>query len=352
MLQALEQAWLGRGICAPNPSVGAVVVSGDKTLAKSYHKGTGKPHAEQLILQQLGDRAKRMTLYVSLEPCNHWGRTPPCVEGIIAAGISKVVYAFSDPNPVVAANQTPSILRDKGIEVIHFPMPEIDLFYQSYRLWVLTGKPWITSKMAQSLDGKIAGISGQRLHLSNDACARFTHQQRLYTDIILTSARTIRQDEPRFDVRLDEIRQKKPLAILDSRLGLSENARVFTSAQHCHIYHDKRYKVSKPIKNCSYHPVSSIDEKLDLSEVIYHLGTLGYHDVWVEAGGRLFSALHEAQLVDTTFLYIVPKVLGETATSGYHGDQIFKRKHRISWESKADNMLLRLDWLEDKCLPE
>lgn len=352
MLQALDQAQLGRGLCAPNPSVGAVAVCGQQVVATGYHAGAGKPHAEQMVLQQLPADLTDVTLYVTLEPCNHWGRTPPCVEAIIRAGIRRVVYGFSDPNPVVAANNTPALLQQHGIEVIAYPLPEIDAFYQSYYYWTLTKKPWVTAKMAQTLDGKIAGPQGERVQLSNQACAEFTHTQRLYTDIILTTAQTIHKDNPRLDVRLPGQTCGKPIAVIDSRLSLSPQATVLTTAQHCHIFHDQRIAVDMPLPNCTYHAVSSQHGVLDLNTIICQLGALGYHDVWVEAGGRLFSALHDQTLVNTTFVYVVPDVLGESASHGYHGGRILKGARSVSWQAKADNMIMRLDWLEKQCLPD
>ncbi|KTD64837.1 bifunctional diaminohydroxyphosphoribosylaminopyrimidine deaminase/5-amino-6-(5-phosphoribosylamino)uracil reductase RibD [Legionella spiritensis] len=352
MLKALEQAWLGRGSCSPNPGVGAVAVRDGNIVARAWHQGAGNPHAEQVVLQQLAKNARGVTLYVTLEPCNHWGRTPPCVDAIIKAGVSTVVYGFHDPNPVVAANDTPSLLRAHGIEVIHYPMDEIDCFYQSYAHWINTGKPWVTAKMAQSLDGKIAGVDGRPVALSNPSCGEFTHKQRLHTDVIVTTAQTVIRDNPRLNVRLGDTQRGKPLAIIDRTLKLPENAAVLETASHCHIYHDEQYPVVKPLARCRYHPVPSRHGRLDLDFIITHLGRLGFHDVWVEAGGRLFSALHDDGLVNRTFLYIVPELLGEMATSGYHGDQIFKRNHTVSWHARQNNMILRLDWLEDGCLPD
>src|SRR3990167_3715293 len=173
MLAALDLVWLGRGICSPNPSVGAVLVHNQQIIAKAFHPGAGQLHAEQLVLDQLpADGLTNLTLYVTLEPCNHWGRTPPCVDAIINHRIDKVVFAFRDPNPLVVKNNTPHLLEEKGIEVIHYPLPEIDLFYQSYQYWFDTKRPWVTAKIAQSLDGKIGGFNGERLRLSNAECAR------------------------------------------------------------------------------------------------------------------------------------------------------------------------------------
>lgn len=346
MLQALNQARLGKGFCAPNPSVGAVAVHGQAIIAEGYHAGAGKPHAEQEVLRQLSGDLGDVTLYVTLEPCNHWGRTPPCVEAIIQAGVGRVVYGFADPNPLVAANNTPALLQQHGIEVVHCALPEIDAFYQSYHHWTLTKTPWVTAKIAQTLDGKIAGPNGKRVQISNAACAEFTHTQRLHCDIVLTTAATIRNDNPRLDVRLPGYACQKPLAIIDRNLSLTAEATVFSTALHCHVFHDEAVHVKNPLPRCTYHAVSSQANRLDLQAIIGRLGASGYHDVWVEAGGRLFSVLHELRLVNTTFFYIVPEVLGESASNGYHGGELLKGGRSVSWQAKADNMILRLDWLE------
>jgi len=352
MLAALEQAWHGRGICAPNPSVGAVAVHNGKIIARAWHQGAGSAHAEQLVIEQIPTGMQDVHLYVTLEPCNHWGRTPPCVAAIIQYGISQVVYGYQDPNPVVAAHNTPEILREKGITTLHYPMQEIDAFYQSYHYWTLTKKPWITAKLAQTLDGKIAGINGQRCYLSNAECAEFTHHQRLHTDVILTTAKTIALDDPLLNVRLKEVQQAKVVAIVDSRLSTKREAKIISSAKHCHIYHDARYAVDNPYANCSYHAIPSEEGLLDLPALINHLGSLGYHDVWVEAGGHLFSALHHQNLVQRTYLYLVPTLLGSKATPAFRGDDIFTKTPHVTWQVKADNVIACLNWQEGRCLQD
>lgn len=353
LLAALEQAWFGRGICAPNPSVGAVAVQHGKIIAQACHRGAGTPHAEVLLLAQLPANCPDVTIYVTLEPCNHWGKTPPCVDAIIAHGIKTVVYAYADPNPVVSANNTPVILKDHGIQVVHYPLPEIDRFYQSYSHWIFTHKPWVSIKIAQTFDGKIAGQDGARAFLSNPLCAEFTHQHRLHSDIILTTARTINQDDPLLNVRLPEHSQAKPVAIIDSHLTLNPKAKVLTEASHCHIYYDDRLNPPRQGDDyCSFHPMPTASKHIDLNAIIKHLGGLGYHDVWVEAGSELFNALHEANLVSQTYIYLVPKVLGETAVAAYANTDIFKRAHTMTWQAMDDNMIARFDWQEDSCLPD
>jgi diaminohydroxyphosphoribosylaminopyrimidine deaminase/5-amino-6-(5-phosphoribosylamino)uracil reductase len=358
MMAALKQAHLGRGNCAPNPSVGAVLVHQDKIISSAYHQGVGTAHAEHIVIQQVIIQSKNTwqfteaSLYVTLEPCNHWGRTPPCVAAIINAGIKRVIYGFRDPNPLVASNKTPEQLIQAGIEVIHLPLLEIDMFYQSYDYWTHYKKPFVTAKMAHSLDGKIAGIDGIRWQLSNEQCAEFTHQQRLATDVILTSARTIINDKASFTARVAEQIKPKVLAIIDTNLSLAIDTSALALARHCHIYHDKQVSVIRPHDNCSYHKIPTKNKQLDLCAIIKHLGHMGKHDVWVEAGGHLFSALHEQDLVQRTYLYIVPTILGTQATSVYQEKNFFSRPHTIVWQPQADNMIACLNWQEASCLPD
>lgn len=352
LLAALKQAWLGRGVCAPNPSVGAVAVLNGDIIAQAFHCGAGTPHAELLVLEQLPAGADKITLYVTLEPCNHWGRTPPCVDAIIQRGIKHVVYAYKDPNTVVAANNTPQLLSEQGVVVEHMPQTEIDAFYESYHYWTQTQRPWVTVKMAQTFDGKIAGPDGRRVSLSNALCAEFTHQQRAYADIILTTATTVNQDDPLLNVRLPVGERKKPVAILDARGVLHPNARVLQTALQCHVYYAEERTLSLPHSACRYHAVPTHNGELSLEHVLSHLGQLGYHDVWVEAGGRLFSALHRARLVNRTYLYLVPNTLGEAALSAYCGEEVLAAKKHTSFQVMGDNVIACLDWLtEDICLP-
>lgn len=353
LLAALEQAWFGRGFCAPNPSVGAVAVQHGNMIARSWHHGAGTAHAETLLLDQLPKDCTDITVYVTLEPCNHWGRTPPCVDALIQYGVKQVVYAYSDPNPRVSENNTPRLLKAQGITVLHYPLPEIDRFYQSYRHWIITHKPWVTVKIAQTFDGKIAAAQGARAHLSNALCAEFTHEHRLHSDIILTTARTVNQDDPLLNVRLSGREFAKLVAIIDSQLTLNPNAKVLTEAEHCLIYHDAERPVGHHHANCSFYPMPTLaDSRLDLNAIIHHLGSLGYHDVWVEAGSELFNALHEAGLVNRTYIYLVPNVLGEAAVAAYRNKDVLNGASAVTWQAMGDNMIACFDWQEDLCLPD
>ena len=345
LLAALEQAKLGRGICSPNPSVGAVAVQNNHIIAKAYHPGAGKPHADQILLSELPPNLPNVTLYVTLEPCNHWGKTPPCVEAIIAYGIQRVVYAYRDPNPVVHANNSPSLLKQHGIDVVFYPLTEIDHFYTSYQHWQLTKKPWVTAKMAQTLDGMCAGPDRERVNISNHLCSQFTHQQRLYTDVILTTARTINQDNPLLNARLSEQNPlAKSIAIIDPQLQLNPESHILKTAKHCYIYHDVAIPIKTSYEHCSYYGILSSSGRLNLPAIIAHLGNLGFHDVWVEAGGTLFSALHQAKLVNRTYLYVAPMILGKQATLAYPTEVMFKQARSINWQAMGDNALAVIDW--------
>lgn len=346
LLAALEQARLGQGHCAPNPCVGAVAVQNGTIIAQAYHRGAGTLHAEQLLLTQIPSQTPGVSLYISLEPCNHWGRTPPCVDAIINHGVEEVIFAYLDPNPIVAKNNSSEKLRARGIKVTHYPVEEITEFYKSYTYWTRTQKPRVTIKIAQTLNGKIGQAQGERVILSNSLCEQFTHQMRAAADVILTTARTVQLDNPRMNVRLGDKEQKKNIAIIDRQLSLNQDAIIFSTAAHCHIFHCNEKEVSYP--NSAFHLMPAINGVMDLRAVIMYLGRLGYHDVWVEAGGALFSALHREGLVHRTYIYIVPTCLEHSAVSAYQQSGVFNRVHTVSWHAMDDNMIACLDWQEDE----
>ena len=358
LLAALDEAYLGRGRCAPNPAVGAIAVRDGVIIARAYHAGAGLPHAEILLLAQCPALVADVTVYVTLEPCNHWGKTPPCVDALIARGVSRVVYGYTDPNPLVQANNSSARLRAAGIEVVHWPLPAIDAFYRPYAYWLRTGMPFVTVKMAQSLDGKSAGSNGARMQLSNAACAQFTHLQRQYTDVILTTARTVNSDDPALNARHVQPPLAKPVAVLDKEGQLNPRAQIYQTAAACLIYCRAEQVPLTPVATgVSYYPMPLSEDKLDLHAVLRHLAALGKHEVWVEAGAGLFAALHQAQLVQRTILYLVPRVLGRAASALYGDEDVFQAAHAIQWQAMEDNLMMTIDWQtdsvcqEEACLP-
>lgn len=343
LLAALEQAELGRGICSPNPSVGAVVVLNGKIIARDYHRGAGTPHAEALVFQQFPADLADAILYVTLEPCNHWGRTPPCVDAIINHGIKKVVYGYRDPNPAVMKNNTPAILARHGIEAIYLPIPEIDAFYESYEYWCVHKRPFVTAKIAQTLDSKIANADGSPRKISGSQCNQFTHQQRLKTDAILTSARTIICDNPSLNARLDSGTFKKNIAILDRNLSLTGAEKVFDCAKKCYVY-SSRQSAHPATEHIEHHIISENQSGLNLDEVLISLGQLGFHDVWLEAGAQLFSAFHHAGLVNRSYVYISSEIAGEKAISAFPDNCFAQQKKEVNWLIMGNDIALRIDW--------
>lgn len=343
MMAALHEAWQGRGRCAPNPAVGAVAVYDGRIIGKACHWGPGMPHAEVTLLNDLKDQAEGIDLYVTLEPCNHWGKTPPCVDAIIQKKVRRVIYGYADPNPIVVQGDSVARLHQAGIEVHHMPLVELDRFYESYTRWVHTGYPTVTVKMAQSLDGKIASEFGKPYVLSNDACFEWTHQHRLHADILLTTARTICTDDPMLNVRLEPMRAvSKPVAVLDTHGRMPLDARCIREASTCLVY--QAYRETAVVDGIAYYAVPRLSLGLDLYAVFRHLGYLGYHDVWVEAGARLFQSLHRLGCVHTTYLYVTPHILGEKACSLYQGAESWFKDAVCCTIAQGDNVIFQWKW--------
>jgi diaminohydroxyphosphoribosylaminopyrimidine deaminase/5-amino-6-(5-phosphoribosylamino)uracil reductase len=216
--KALELAKIHRGFCSPNPSVGAVIVRSGLVVAAGYHTAAGQAHAEIDALRKLPDGGARgATIYITLEPCCHFGRTPPCTDAIKKSGLKRVVYGYRDPNPVMSG-KSEAALTTVGIICEHIHLPEINNFYSSYQHWHLTKKPFITAKIALSLDGKIAGKNSEPVRITGAALNELTHYSRKKSDAILTTSVTILQDDPQMNVRSSGQVYAKPLYILDSKL--------------------------------------------------------------------------------------------------------------------------------------
>ena len=334
LLRTLDLAKAHKGACAPNPAVGAIVVKDGQELSHGSHIKAGEAHAEFQALSKLEYPLTDAVLYVSLEPCSHWGKTPPCVEEIVRSGISKVVFSYSDPNPIMASFDTIGYLKEKGITCEQVQLDEITQFYQSYHHWMRHKKPLITVKLAQSLNGKIALAGNQPFALTSKAINQFTHQQRLQSDAILTTATTIIADDPKLNVRLEsESEINKPVAILDRQLRLTAEHQLFQSDAPKVIFHgDMAVKSELPM--CRYIQVPESELGLALPEVIKELGKLGWHDVWVEAGSALFMSLLKQELVNRVLLYISPCWLPDDAVELYKLNELFSpdRIENIHWQ--------------------
>lgn len=336
LLRALALASTRRGFCAPNPAVGAVIVKDDEIVAEGVHYACGEPHAEVMALRGVSGDLSSATLYVTLEPCCHTGRTPPCTEAIIASGIRQVVYGYQDPNPIVAG-QGHQRLREAGIDTQHVGCPEIDQFYHSYRYWQHSKRPWVTAKIAMSLDGKIAGPAGERVSITGTALKQQTYHYRLRCDAILTTAKTIIQDNPLLnivinkndinqdviiDIKSNDLSLSKRLYILDSHLNLTNDFQIWKNDQPITVFYSSKNSGKLPDdlveRGVRFLAIDEQDGLLDLEQIMHVIGSDGVHDLWVEAGGRLLRSLIETNAIHKLLVYCAPKWLGDQAQSAFN----------------------------------
>ena len=345
--EALTEARKRRGFCAPHPAVGAVVVHQGKIVGQAHHEGPGYAHAEARVLQSIAPNIDDLSLYVTLEPCNHWGKTPPCVKAILDYGVKVVVYAYHDPNIHVPENNTRQILEKHGVKVIYYPTPEIDAFYASYHYWVERQMPVVTAKWAQSFNAKV-GYANQKTKLTNASADNFTHQQRLYADVILTSAQTILCDNPKLNVRLESNPIAKDLAVIDTRLRLTGEEQCFDTASQVLVFHDASLIPSWTKQHVSFYGIASDGLGVDLTRVCQQLACLGKHDVWLEVGPTLMSAMHQLHLVKTTHVFLTPHVLASDAIDAFKPDyHFFSTPFQLQTQQMDDNILTTFTWQDE-----
>jgi diaminohydroxyphosphoribosylaminopyrimidine deaminase / 5-amino-6-(5-phosphoribosylamino)uracil reductase len=320
--RALALARTHRGFCAPNPCVGAVLIQNGQIIAEGAHQGSGSPHAEAVVLTPLTlEQTQGATLYVTLQPCCHTNKkTPPCTQLIIDKKLAQVVYAFQDPNPAVGTTSD-TLLQQAGIPCIYHPLPEIDEFYASYAFWWKTERPWVTAKIALSLDGKITRRPGERTHLTGPEAGQFTHQQRQQADALLTTAHTILADDPKLNIRLNTQAQSQPLYVLDRLLKVPLSAQIFSTAKQVTLFHQSDLpsvrKTTYLQKGVRLIPILSDDKGLKLLSVLQQIGHDGHHDLWVESGARCFTQLAQTNLLQRALVYVAPICLGSSAQTAF-----------------------------------
>jgi len=299
MRLALDQARHGIGRTAPNPPVGSVIVRDHVLIGAGWHRGAGRPHAEREAMAAVraahGEEAlKGATAYVTLEPCCTWGRTPPCTDGLIEAGIARVVYAAVDPNPA-HAGRADAILEAAGIEVTRGVLAEeAGKLIRAFAKVQTTGLPWVILKTAMSLDGRLTRPPGEGMWLTSPESRAEVQRQRAECDAILTSGETVRRDKPRLDLREPSLLEgrEQPWRIVLTRDSstLPRDAPLFTDG-HSHR--------------------TLIEERVNPEEVLRRLPReRGVHTVFVECGGRLAAELLEAGLVDEWIAYLAPRLTG------------------------------------------
>ncbi len=323
MRRALELAERGLYSTAPNPRVGAVLARDGEIIGEGWHERPGQPHAEPHAIRDAGERARGATAYVTLEPCNHHGRTPPCVDALLAAGVRRVVYAVGDPNPRVNGSGA-ARLRAAGV-VVESGLLERDAeeLNAGFMMRMREGRPFVRLKSAASLDGRTALANGRSKWITSEESRADVQHWRAQSGAILTSAATVIADDPRLDVRIESPRQ--PLrVVLDRRRRVKKNARILAPPGEVVMFAAGRAgarirgKAAAGDKD-EYLGAARVERvriargHLDLRRVFARLAELEINDVLVECGPKLAGALLAAGLVDEWLLYLAPVLLGSNA---------------------------------------
>jgi diaminohydroxyphosphoribosylaminopyrimidine deaminase / 5-amino-6-(5-phosphoribosylamino)uracil reductase len=315
MRQAVALARRGLGRTSPNPPVGAVIVTNGVLVGRGYHRQAGKPHAEIEALRVAGTRASGGTLYVTLEPCAHHGRTPPCTDAIIAAGLRRVVFGSRDPNPLVCGDGMGK-LRQAGIEVcMGVEQAACDELIAAFRKHVTTGRPLVTLKLAASLDGRIATASGESRWITGEDSRRFVHRLRAEHDAILVGAATVIRDDPELTCRLRGGRN--PLrVILDGRLRLPLHARVLARTDTAATLVVTSRKASpakvRRIEQRGAEVLRLPDTKgrISMKRLVQALGRRGTTSILLEGGATTAAAAIAAGVVDRLLIFYAPTLIG------------------------------------------
>jgi diaminohydroxyphosphoribosylaminopyrimidine deaminase/5-amino-6-(5-phosphoribosylamino)uracil reductase len=317
MKAALREAVKGLGYTSPNPLVGAVAVRGEQVIAKAHHQKFGATHAEVALLKKMKPQAARgVTVYVNLEPCCHYGKTSPCTDALISAGVGRVVVGHEDPNPLVSGKGIAQ-LRAAGIPVVVGVLErEARKVNAPFLTYITKGRPWILLKVAQSLDGRIALKGGQSRWITGEAARVEVHRLRAQLDAVIVGSQTVVDDDPELTVR--HIEGRNPLRIvMDSMLRIAPEARVLhqtdngrtwvmTTPNASQVNRRRIEETGATVLEC---PGGS-DGKLDLSKAMKLLAGHGLTSVFVEGGGTLHASFVKAGLFDKFIVAIAPMMIG------------------------------------------
>jgi len=317
MNMALALAARGEGWTSPNPMVGAVVVKNGRVIGSGYHEAVGRAHAEVNALADAGPRACGADLYVTLEPCNHTGRTAPCTHRILEAGIRRVVAAMKDPNPAVAGGGA-EFLRQRGIEVVlGVCEQQARRLNEAFIKYVRTGRPFVIAKCAATLDGRIATRTGDSRWVTGAAARQFVHRLRHAVDAILVGVRTVRADDPSLTTRLPDGRGRDAArVVLDTRLSIPPEARILHQRSEAPTIvvtasgaaAARKAAVEKTGARVIEVPLKA--NRIDLQVLMERLGALEMTSLLIEGGSRVLASALAASVVDKILFFYAPKILG------------------------------------------
>lgn len=332
MSRALQLAELGLFTTTPNPRVGCIIVKENKKVGEGWHRKAGEPHAEILALQMAGERARGATIYVTLEPCNHHGRTRPCTDALIQAGIKRVVAAMQDPNPLVAG-QGLEILRAANIEVTVGVMEnearELNIGFVSR---MTRNRPWVRMKIAASLDGKTALRNGQSQWITGPDARKDGHRWRARACAILTGIGTVRDDNPQLNVREIETTRQPLRVVVDSKLETPTDAKILQGSNVLIACAIENETLAAPLraKGAEIIVIPNASGKVELPQLLNELAQRGINELHVEAGYKLNGSLLREGLVDELLIYLAPCFLGEGAQGMANLTELVDLKDKLS----------------------
>ena len=325
MALALDLAAKGGGFTSPNPMVGALVVKNGRVVGKGYHEMVGGPHAEVNALNDAGCSAKDAVLYVTLEPCNHTGRTPPCTEKILSSGIKRVVVAMEDPNPHVAGGGN-RYLTQKGVDVLSgVCRKEAQRQNEAFVKHVRTGRPFVILKWAATLDGRIASKTGDARWITNEHSRRFVHQTRHFVDGIIVGIGTVNADDPSLTTRLPSLvngkESKNPVRIIvDARLDIDPDATVVRTTSQAQtivvtgdvlkdsvLFRKKEFLIEKGVQVME---MPLVNGRIDLDALMDRLGAMSLMSLLIEGGAGIAASALSARIVDRMMMFFAPKIYG------------------------------------------
>jgi len=355
MEQAISLARLALGQSSPNPAVGAVVVKDNEVVGQGYTQPAGSHHAEIMALNQAGELAKGGALYVTLEPCCHYGRTPPCTQAIIAAGITEVHMSMLDANPIVHGRGKAE-LEKEGIRVYTGAQEEAaQEINEAYSRFITTGLPFVTVKYAMSLDGKIATKDGDSRWISGEAARKYVHYMRYVADAIMVGVNTVLADDPQLTSRCCGGRggtaKKQPLRVIVDSFGRTPtSAKLFSEPGETLLALGSRAatpQVDAFVKTgAKLLELPGENEMVDLAELLRVLGERQVTSVLVEGGGALLGSLFDRGLVDKVVAFIAPVIIGgaeaKTAVAGKGAGKIADaiRLKRVRTERLGEDMMV------------
>ena len=301
MALALKLSQFGRKAVGANPMVGCVISRDDKIIAQDYHRLYGEAHAEVNALEKINYKGENTKVYITLEPCSHFGKTPPCAEALIRAGVKKVFIAMLDPNPLVSGRGM-RVLQDSGIEVeVGLLEEEANKINRGFVKRMTTGLPFVTSKIAMSLDGRTAMKNGESKWITSEASREDVQMLRSLNQAILTGSGTIKSDNPMMTVRTENANSNPLRVVVDSNnIITNKSLNIFSSDANTLILNNNNSEILA-------------NGKLDLKSALKKLGEMGINNLLLEAGSGLNGAMTEAGLIDEFIIYTAPLILGSDA---------------------------------------